>query len=76
MNEPEGTYLVWMDFKALGLSHKQLESLILYKAGLWLDSGSMFGSIGECFERWNVACPRKTLITALEKLEAAVNSLT
>ena len=76
MNEPEGTYLVWMDFKALGLSPKQLESLILDKAGLWLDSGSMFGSIGEDFERWNVACPRKTLITALEKLEAAVNSLT
>ena len=75
MNEPEGTYLVWMDFKALGLSPKQLESLILDKAGLWVDSGSMFGSIGEGFERWNVACPRKTLITALEKLEAAVNGL-
>lgn len=75
MNEPEGTYLVWMDFRALGLSPKQLESLILDKAGLWVDSGAMFGSIGEGFERWNVTCPRKTLITALEKLEAAVQSL-
>lgn len=72
MLRPEGTYLVWMDFRSLGLSNRELEDLIIHKAGLWLDSGAIFGAAGEGFQRINVACPRKTLKTALEKLKAAV----
>ena len=75
MLEPEGTYLVWVDFRALGLSKRELEDLIIHKAGLWLDSGAIFGAAGEGFQRINVACPRVTLQTALEKIETAVNNL-
>ena len=75
MLEPEGTYLVWLDFRALGLSNRELEDLIIHKAGLWLDSGAIFGAAGEGFQRINVACPRVTLQTALEKIETAVNNL-
>lgn len=75
MLEPEGTYLVWMDFRALGLTGQKLEELIIHKAGLWLDSGAIFGASGEGFQRINVACPRITLKTALERLEEAVSSL-
>ena len=57
--EPEGTYLLWLDFKALHLNEKELEHLIVDKAHLWLDSGAMFGPDGEGFERINIACPRK-----------------
>jgi cystathionine beta-lyase len=75
MNLPEGTYLIWIDFRGLGLSPDELENLIIHKAGLWLDSGAIFGEAGAGFQRINAACPRKTLQTALERLEAAVNSL-
>ena len=75
MLEPEGTYLVWVDFRALGLSNRELEDLIIHKAGLWLDSGAIFGAAGEGFQRINVACPRVTIQTALEKIETAVNNL-
>ena len=75
MLEPEGTYLVWVDVRALGLSNRELEDLIIHKAGLWLDSGAIFGAAGEGFQRINVACPRVTLQTALEKIETAVNNL-
>ena len=75
MLEPEGTYLVWVDFRALGLSNREMEDLIIHKAGLWLDSGAIFGAAGEGFQRINVACPRVTLQTALEKIETAVNNL-
>lgn len=74
MIEPEGTYLVWVDFRRLGLSNKELEDLILHKANLWLDSGAIFGPVGEGFQRFNVACPRTTLSQALEQLEQAVNA--
>lgn len=72
MIEPEGTYLVWVDFRALGLSEEQLEELIVKKANLWLDSGAIFGRVGEGFERFNVACPRSILAQALEQLRRAI----
>ena len=74
MTEPEGTYLVWLDFRGLGLTEEQREELIVHKAGLWLDSGIMFGAAGEGFERINIACPQSVLKQALEQLEAAVKS--
>lgn len=73
--ETEGTYLVWLNFRGLHLSEKELEDLIVNKAKLWLDRGSMFGKSGEGFERINVACPRKTLVEALNRIENAVNTL-
>lgn len=73
--EPEGTYLVWLDFNELGLSEKELEDLIINKAGLWLDEGIMFGAGGEGFQRINIASPRVILEQALTQLEQAINSL-
>lgn len=70
--EPEGTYLIWLDFRGLGLEEEEIEDLIVNKAGLWLDSGSMFGSSGEGFQRINIACPRSILKEALHRLGKAV----
>lgn len=69
---PEGTYLVWLDFRPLGLTEAQREDVLLNQAGLWLDSGAMFGSDGTGFERLNIACPRIILKTALEKLSTVI----
>ncbi|MBQ1884335.1 MAG: aminotransferase, partial [Bacteroidales bacterium] len=65
----EATYLVWLDFRGLGLTSAQLEDAIIYKSKLWLDSGKIFGSSGEGFQRINAACPRKTLEEAMERLK-------
>ena len=73
--EPEGTYLVWVDFRKLGLSEKQREDLIVNKAKLWRDSGAMFGVDGEGFERFNIACPREYLKMALDSLAKAIKGL-
>ncbi|MDE7341640.1 MAG: pyridoxal phosphate-dependent aminotransferase [Lachnospiraceae bacterium] len=74
--EPEGTYLVWLDCRELGLSEKELEQFIAQKAKLWLDDGVIFGKAGEGFERVNIACPRATLKEALERLKKAAATLT
>lgn len=73
--EPEGTYLVWADFRALGLSGPALEDLMLNKARLWLDEGYIFGKDGEGFERFNLACPRSVLADALERVKRAVRTI-
>lgn len=70
--EPEGTYLGWLDCSGLGLSGEALEDLILNKAHLWLDGGSMFGSETAQFQRINVACPRATLEQAIRQLKNAL----
>ena len=41
--EPQGTYLIWIDFSSLKLSNEELEDFITNKAKLWLDAGTMFG---------------------------------
>lgn len=69
---PEGLYLIWVDFNCLGLEPKELEKFMLEEAGLWLDEGYIFGQGGEGFERFNVACPRATLKKALDQLEQAL----
>ena len=69
--EPEGTYLVWLDFRALGIPDKELNDLIVHKAGLWLNAGTMFGAGGEGFQRMNIGCPAAILREALERLKKA-----
>ena len=70
--EPEGTYLIWLDLRELGLTEAEREDLIVNKAKLWLDSGAIFGEDGEGFERINIACPRATLQEAFDRLAEAV----
>ena len=63
----EGTYLVWMDCRILGIPSEDLEQQLLDKVGLWLNAGTMYGVEGEGFMRWNIACPRVRLIEGLKR---------
>ena len=68
--ELEGTYLIWLDMNAYGLSDIELEKTIVEKAGLWVSNGSIFGEEGKGFIRINTACPLSTLVTAFDRLAA------
>ena len=72
--EPEGTFFAWLDFSELGLDKKSLNDLIINKAGLWLDSGHVFGAASAQYQRIVMAAPRKVIIQALEQLEYAIHS--
>lgn len=71
--KPEGTYFAWLDCSGLGLDRKSLNELIIKKAGLWLDSGHVFGKASEQYQRIVMATPRGLLEKALAQLETAVN---
>ena len=68
--EPEGTYLVWLDFSGFGLANKEMDEILLKRSGVWLSDGAIYGAEGEGFWRMNIACPRSTLRQALEKIES------
>lgn len=63
----EGTYLVWMDCRRLGIPSEELERRLVAEAGLWLNAGTMYGIEGEGFMRWNIACPRAMLAEGLKR---------
>lgn len=75
MLKPEGTYLLWLDMRGLGMKQKDLDEFLLNKVKVKLISGSIFGDTGEGFQRMNIGCPRSIVKEVLERLEEAVNSL-
>lgn len=66
--EMEGTYLMWLDCRKLNLSQKDLVDLLVNKAKVGLNDGSMFGAGGEGFMRLNIGCSRSLLQEALERI--------
>lgn len=67
----EATYLLWMDWSGLGIEAKELERINREEAGLFFDEGYIFGEQGNCFERWNLACPTWCIEEALERMKKA-----
>ncbi|MCB0188540.1 MAG: aminotransferase, partial [Caldilineaceae bacterium] len=67
---PEGTYIGWLDFRAYGLSSKEVHERIYQKANVVLEDGEMFGAEGEGFQRICVPSPRSVLTTALTRIAA------
>lgn len=72
---PQASFLVWLDFTALGLSQQQLMDLLVNEAHVALNDGSMFGRQGVGFMRLNVGTPRSVLKDALDHIASAVKVL-
>jgi len=71
--KPEGTFLVWLDFRGLGLTPEQLSAFLINEAKVGLNDGRGFGPGGDGFQRMNIACPRAVLKEALIRIEQAVS---
>lgn len=71
----EGTYLMWLDCRALEMEPDELDKFMKEKAFMFMDGGNMFGNEGNGFERLNIACPKVVLEGALDRLNNAVKSL-
>ena len=69
---PQASFLVWLDCRALNLTHDRLVDLFVNRAHLALNDGAMFGKEGEGFMRLNVGMPRNLLLAALENLRQAL----
>jgi cystathionine beta-lyase len=70
--EPEGTFLLWLDFRELGLAPDDLTTFLRKKAKWAVTRGPAFGAEGVGFARLNIACTRARLASALDQLEDAL----
>ena len=64
----EGTYLVWIDCRALGIGSDATTLRLQEEQKLMINSGTMYGPGGEGFIRLNIACPRTLLVEGLERM--------
>jgi len=74
MIEPDGTFLLWLDFRAMGLSPENLTKFLREKAGWAVTRGQAFGPEGEGFVRLNIACTSAKLKAALAQLITAITT--
>ncbi len=70
--EPDGTFLLWLDFRGLKKSPDDLTAFLRNEAGWAVTRGIAFGAQGAGFARVNIACPRNRLAKALDQLSAAL----
>ncbi len=75
VSSAEGTYLAWVDFRALGMSDKDLWNMMTNGARVALESGTTYGTDGSGFMRINYACPRSILVEALQRIDYTINTL-
>lgn len=69
VRKPEGTYLVWVDFRRTGVPSDKLHDYLLKECHIAANDGNFFGKLGDGFARFNLACPRQTVVKALEILK-------
>lgn len=73
--KPEGTYLLWLDLRNLGLLDNQIYDFLLKDCHLAVNDGTFFGEEGKGFVRMNAACPRTVIMNVLEKLKEEIEKL-
>lgn len=71
--EPEGTYLLWLDFSEYDLSDKELEERFVHKGKVVLNTGVSYGPSGKQHMRLNVACPRVVLEEGINRIVRALS---
>lgn len=69
--DPDGTYLIWLDCRKLGLTDEEIHENLIKKGKLGLEPGPKYGPGGEGFVRMNIACPHDIVVDGLERLKKA-----
>lgn len=75
VDRPEGTYLLWLDFRGLGKSKEVINESLIKIGKVALNDGSSYGENGNGFFRLNIACPRVILEDGLKRVEKAVKNI-
>ncbi|MFE3575623.1 MalY/PatB family protein [Lysinibacillus sp. NPDC059133] len=72
IKKPQGTYLLWIDYRELGLDEKEIMKRLLEHGKLALEPGSKYGEEGHGFLRMNVACSFDTVKDGVQRFKQAL----
>ena len=68
----QGTYLLWLDCRGLGMNDNELEHFFIFEAGIGMNPGISYGREGSGFMRMNIGAPRHRIRQALESIRNAL----
>lgn len=68
MMRPAASFLLWLDFRKLGLSHEELVHKLAFEAKVGFNSGLEYGDECEGFMRMNIGTSRAIVKEALDRM--------
>lgn len=69
MVEPQGTYLLWLDCRKMGMEPHKLQNFMIEEAKVGMEDGFIFGEAGKGFMRMNIATQRSIISSALNRIK-------
>jgi cystathionine beta-lyase len=71
-NKPEGTYLLWLDCRRLGMDEQEMIGFFAHQCRVWPTMGKVFGAEG--FVRLNLAAPRSAVEEGIHRILNGINN--
>lgn len=68
---PQASFLMWLDFRELGISDDEIRRILIHEAKLGFNHGPSFGPGGDGYQRMNVGCSRLVIEEAMKRLSSA-----
>ncbi|MFJ7731765.1 MalY/PatB family protein [Lysinibacillus sp. NPDC097231] len=72
VTKPQGTYLLWIDYRESGLNEEEIMKRLLENGKLALEPGTKYGEEGRGFLRMNVACSFDTVKDGVQRFKQAL----
>ena len=70
----EGTYLVWVNVRATGMTGDELTEKLLKEGKVFVNRGTMYGkTTGEDYIRINIAMPRSLMLEGLKRMKNVID---
>lgn len=70
----EGTYLVWVNVRAMGMTGNELTDKLLKEGKVFVNRGTMYGeTTGEDYIRINIAMPRSLMLEGLKRMKDVID---
>lgn len=70
----EGTYLVWVNVRATGITGNELTDKLLKEGKVFVNRGTMYGeTTGEDYIRINIAMPRSLMLEGLKRMKDVID---
>lgn len=75
VSEPDATYLLWLDFSALDISHDDLKYMLYNQAHVGINDGTTFGKEYTKHFRMNLASPMSVIEEAMDRINKVVEHI-
>ena len=72
----EGTYLVWVNVRATGMTGDELTEKLLKEGKVFVNRGTMYGkTTGADYIRINIAMPRSLMLEGLKRMKSVIDKI-